>query len=125
MSDGASREPYLAPSHNKLDIMSEQDVNLILNKVGSLEAIFLCRHMMAAERRAFDAGFEAGLKSSTKQAWPVYVNADCEGKTSRIAAWLNSESAAVQWSNSDECKRTDYYGEAGRVSTPITIRGHE
>lgn len=57
MTDGSTYTPLSLQRPRPEDIMSNEEVESILRDLpGRMSAAFLRRHMMAAERAAYDAG---------------------------------------------------------------------
>ncbi len=56
-------------------------------------------------------------------AWPVYVLADCEGRTSKVVAWFSSVDEARVFADSSVCRNLHAAEtqERGTVGQPITI----
>ena len=56
------------------------------------------------------------------QVWPVRVNADCEGKTSKVVATFCDKAKAEAFCKSDECHRADEYGQDGWLGQSFEVR---
>ncbi len=71
MTDGASYVPYscrisrISDPPRPRDLLSDEDVNKILDKIKGPYADMLIRHMQESERSAYCMGFAAGKKEKS------------------------------------------------------------
>ena len=70
MTDGSQYVPLSQRKLNTADIISDEEVQFIINKLG-FEGKFLARHMMASEMKAYNDGYIDGCKRMMDEPKPL------------------------------------------------------